>query len=369
MPTQPSLDILERIVHAESHQAGPLHAQLKRALQVAIDDHFENGQRFWPETELIGRLGMSQNTVRRALGDLAQEGILERRVAKGSFVRKIITPITTTVGALVPQHDSEVLNSWIEELSGVCREHGYRFQIYPTHRGEDVREILSHLDCDPTCKRFVLLGNPAQATCELWDGLTKRGCRVVCVSTPAQGRPANYVGMDDVAAIRLGIEFLHGLGHQRIIYISNEPSEHPSVIAREEAFLKAAHDFGLNQTQVISCGTRHWEDSGKAILRVMPRVCKERPTAIMTTSDVGAWCAMNWLTENHISVSQDVSVLSFDNSYTSQFTSPPLTCITQSRSGLARWVVELLDSSSQEPQQILQKPELIQRRSVGPAPR
>ncbi|RYX80591.1 GntR family transcriptional regulator [bacterium] len=369
MTGQPSLDILEQIVQAESTHSGPLHAQLKRALRVAIDDHFENGQRFWPETELISRLGMSQNTVRRALGDLAQEGVLERQVAKGSFVRKVVTPITTTVGALVPQHDSEVLNYWIEELSGTCRERGYRFQVYPTHRGEDVQEILQHLDTESTCKRFILLGNPLEATCELWDGLTARGCRTVCISTPAQGRPANYVGMDDVAATRLSLEFLRDLGHQRITYISNEPSAHPSVIAREAAFRQATKDFGLTQTQVVSCGTRHWEDAGKAVLRVMQQVWEQRPTALLTTSDVGAWCAMNWLSENGISVPQDISVLSFDNSYTSQFTSPPLTCISQSRAGLAHWVIELLDSPSQQSQQILQKPEIIQRRSVGPAPR
>lgn len=356
------------MVRAEPEHEGPLHAHLKRVLRAAIDDHFENGQRFWPENVLIDRLGMSQNTVRRALGDLAQEGILERRVAKGSFVRKIVDPTTTAVGVLVAQHNSETLSACIEELSGVCRGLGYWFQVYPTHRGENVQEVLRHLEAGPMLKRFVLLGNPAPATCELWDALTSRGCRVVCINTPAEGKPANYVGMNDEHSTRMAIEFLQGLGHQRIIYVSNEPSNHPCVIAREQSFQKYATDLNVPEATVISCHTRPWEDSGKAILRVMPQVMEKNPTALITASDVGAWAAMSWMSSHDIRIPQDISVLSFDNSYTSQFTAPPLTTMTQAHPAIARWAVELLDATLDLPQQILLEPELVQRRSTGPAP-
>jgi DNA-binding LacI/PurR family transcriptional regulator len=368
MTHQPSLKVLNCLQDRQSEVSLPLHAQLKRVLRIAINDHFEDGQRFWPENTLINHLGLSPYTVRRALGDLALEGILERQVAKGTFVRKSRIE-SSYIGALVAQQNSEFFSECMEHLSYSCRERNYRILTYHTHSGESAKEVLSQINAIPALNRFVLLGNPVAVTSDLWKTLNGRGKKVVCVDTPPGDNKANFVGIDNGRGIQLAMQLLQELGHERIIFLANEPGEHPSVIAREQAFLGFAESAGMHHIDVVSCQTRPWEDAGKAVLRVMPQVWKQRPTAIMAASDVGAWNAIAWLNKEGISIPQQVSVVGFDNRGPSQFTHPTLTSVAQPYSQIAHHVLELIDNDTDEPQQILLEPELVQRGSTGPVPR
>ena len=85
MSVPPSLDVLKGKMHSAAGMQEPLHSQLRRALRETIDEHFMDGQRFWPESALIQHLGISQITVRRALQGLAQEGIIERCLWMGAL--------------------------------------------------------------------------------------------------------------------------------------------------------------------------------------------------------------------------------------------------------------------------------------------
>ena len=46
-----------------------------------------DGERLAPEREMAGRMGVAVGTLRRALGDLAARGLLERRQGSGNYVR------------------------------------------------------------------------------------------------------------------------------------------------------------------------------------------------------------------------------------------------------------------------------------------
>jgi GntR family transcriptional regulator len=65
----------------------PLHHQVYLDLKGALDSgEWRPGDRIPPERELAARYGCSLITVRRALGELAREGRLERTRGKGTFV-------------------------------------------------------------------------------------------------------------------------------------------------------------------------------------------------------------------------------------------------------------------------------------------
>jgi LacI family transcriptional regulator len=358
--------LLPRLSDTISERSEPLHAQLRRVLRVAINEHFEDGQQFWSENVLIEHLGVSQITVRRALLDLAQEGVLERRRAKGSFVRKASQAGTFEIGCLVPQYDSEFINELLEHLSGVCRERTLPFRVHHTHRGENLNDIRRYLDAGPRQERFIVLGALPDAARQLWDALDDRGYKCVCIDTPAIGRPAHFVGVDNATGIRLALEHLRELGHRRIVFLGNEPDIQPNIVAREQAFLAITTEWGWSESRIISCHTQPWENSYQAAWRTMPAVWDIRPTAIMTASDSGAWAVLGWLAENGIRVPHETSVLGFDNAPHSQITYPPLTTIAHPKAAMARWAVELLTTSPAGPQELRLEPELIRRRSTGP---
>lgn len=366
MLKMPVPTVLPRLTDAAVSRSEPLHAQLRRVLRGAINEHFADGQQFWSENVLIEQLGVSQITVRRALLDLAQEGILERRPAKGSFVRKASGVGIFEVGCLVPRYDSEFINELLEHLAAVCRERKHPFRVHHTSRGENLQDIRRYLDAGPRHERFLVLGALPDAALQLWDALDDRGYRSVCIDTPALGRPAHFVGVDNATGVRLALEHLRELGHRRLVFLNNEPHIQPNIRAREAAFSQITTQWGWDEAKIVGCDTQPWENSYQAAWRTMAAVWEGRPTAIMTASDNGAWAVLGWLAERGIGVPGEVSVIGFDNAPHSEITYPPLTSVAHPKAAIARWAVELLATSPAGPQQLRLEPELIQRRSTGP---
>ena len=67
----------------------PLYDQLKQILKDAIDQGvYKSGEKLPNESELCDLYGVSRITVRRAIQDLADEGFLERKQGKGTFVTR-----------------------------------------------------------------------------------------------------------------------------------------------------------------------------------------------------------------------------------------------------------------------------------------
>ena len=66
----------------------PLYLQLTEGIRRSIlREEYKEGDLLPTERELGERYGLSSTTIRRALGDLVHEGLLERKAGKGTFVR------------------------------------------------------------------------------------------------------------------------------------------------------------------------------------------------------------------------------------------------------------------------------------------
>ncbi len=67
----------------------PLFTQVEKSLNAAINaGHFVAGERIPTEPELAEIYGVSRITIRRAINELSQHGILVKRQGKGTFVRE-----------------------------------------------------------------------------------------------------------------------------------------------------------------------------------------------------------------------------------------------------------------------------------------
>lgn len=82
----------------------PLYVQVRETLRRELD-RMPDGEPVPTEAEIERRFGVSRITVRRALEDLASEGLLVRRPGKGTFVRK---PKYT--------HELNAITSWTEQI-------------------------------------------------------------------------------------------------------------------------------------------------------------------------------------------------------------------------------------------------------------
>lgn len=74
---------------ADTDQRLPLYARLRDALAAEIaSQKWAAGASIPPEHELAGQFGVSVHTVRRAVQQLVDEGLLDRKQGSGTFVRR-----------------------------------------------------------------------------------------------------------------------------------------------------------------------------------------------------------------------------------------------------------------------------------------
>lgn len=349
-------------------KALPLHAQVREQLRTLALAEFNDGDKFYTEPELIRRLGISQGTVRRALNDLTSEGLLERHVPRGTFVRKKVDN-GFTLGVCVSEYGSVFTNSLLHCLSTESRNNHSRFTVYHTSKDEPTTVALKQIQNPPNLESIVLSGTSMQMLKELHTLLRKRGYQTVNVDTLIDGYAGHYVGVDNARGIQIGLSHLQELGHRRITFLVNEPAMDNNIQARAKAARQFATKHRMANLHIHICGTQPWERSFDAAYTSMEEIMKRKPTAVFASSDVGAWAALKWCAERSIRVPEQLSVLGFDDDLSSQFMFPALTSIAQPMTEIAKAAFRLSRLKPESPTEtLLLPPSLVIRDSVGPAP-
>lgn len=115
----------------DSENSRPLYQQLKEDLLHAIQDGvYKRGQKIPTELELSKTYDVSRITVRKALAELTEDGYLERRRGKGTFVTSVklqrsimrFMSFTETCEAQGLKPGSRVIKCAIEEPEDEMRE-------------------------------------------------------------------------------------------------------------------------------------------------------------------------------------------------------------------------------------------------------
>jgi len=362
----PSSSHLTQIVLDETRDL-PLHAQLRNSLQRIILDCFEDENRFYSETQLIQHLGVSQGTVRRALADLASQGLLEKRPARGTLVRKSAKTGLRTLAVFLPEFSSPGIAKTLNLLNTECLNQNIHLQPFYTHRGERLAKAYEQLKFKPQEGAVVLLTNAPRATVELSHALRDKGYRCVAVDTLVKSEEElHFVGASNRSGIRTGLDHLRQLGHRRICLLVNEPEEVENVAERIAAFEEYCTEAGL-EGKVWHAGAHLWENSAMVAENVMDEIwnSQPRPTAIFAISDLGALSAIKWLQQRGVRVPQEVSIIGFDGIDMGALVHPSLTTVAQPFQEISKTVFEILKDPGNKPRKIFLPPGLIVRESTA----
>ena len=86
------------MITAGGNGGTPLYRQVRDALRRSLDaGEYAPGQRLPSETQLAAGLQVHRLTVRRAVEELAREGLLQSRQGSGTFVTRRQSPISVTI--------------------------------------------------------------------------------------------------------------------------------------------------------------------------------------------------------------------------------------------------------------------------------
>jgi LacI family transcriptional regulator len=177
------------------------------------------------------------------------------------------------------------------------------------------------------------------------------------------------IRMDDRAAGARTVEYLAGLGHRRIAFISGDPDYQLSA-ERTAGFCEAVRRRGLDDDKALIVEGDFGYASGEAAANRLLGL-ERPPTAIVASSDQMALAVLAVARERRIAVPDQLSVVGFDDTPIARTSVPPLTAICQPVAEMmacaARLLIERDTAAEDEP--VIIPFDLSVRGSTGPAPR
>ena len=151
------------------------------------------------------------------------------------------------------------------------------------------------------------------------------------VPTVVIGHPVNdwnrcSVDNDNVEAGRIAARYLIDRGHRRVLLLGYNP-RFMFTVDRREGYEKALRESGLpvREEWVVSSRPLYVPEDGEVLASLFR--ADDRPTAVVCMDDAQAIALCQTLAQLGLSVPEDVSLISFNNTEASRYHNPPLTTI------------------------------------------
>ncbi|HEY7089533.1 MAG TPA: LacI family DNA-binding transcriptional regulator [Tepidisphaeraceae bacterium] len=251
----------------------------------------------------------------------------------------------------------------VSKFTATLHSHGYRLLFIPV--GED----------DATWQQMLLGGHLEGCICigsvhpAVREALCGSDLPAVVLNADTEcSRPR--VTVDDCGGARQLTEYLINLGHRRIIFfygLTSDPN-HYSLADRQQGFSEAIEAAGLSSTSSV------WHCPVDRLMQEHFDTGGDSATAVVAYSQYEAIPLLHRLWESGRRVPEDISVVTFNNMFPVEYTTPPLTTMSVvpvriGWVGAALLLRQLRDRQHMGSRVVRLKEEMIVRRSAGPAPK
>ena len=325
------------------------------------------GQRLPSEYELAERFNVAYLTVRQAVSNLRDAGVLIRVKGKGTFVAGSAAQTNT---APTTRHPMVLLfpANWQRIDPYYFPELWEGFQQAADLSGQQTRSV-SYDDAErigflkPGSAVACLLLEEAQM--HLAERLRDKGHHVMAINHYTGRRSIPCVRIDDAQGVEQLVDYLVGLGHRNIAFVKGD-SGNLDAADRFTGFRQAMRRHGL---PVVASGEGFQEVWGYLAAQTLLDAAI-RPTALVCASDLSALGALKAARERGIICPEDLSVVGFGDFSVGDFVQPRLTTVRQSRIELGRNAAELLVRLANDevvPDVILQTELLVRDSAALPA--
>lgn len=230
-----------------------------------------------------------------------------------------------TIGIILSPSDSFENAFHLEVIRGIsqfCNQHNYMNTIIAGQNEAEILKVIENLVKSEQVDGFII--TYSKQNDPIADYLYNEGLLYVVI-----GKAYNFsneticVDNDNVLATQEATEYLINLGHKNIAYLGSD-GNFMFTSDRKAGFQLALINHGLpiNPENIIEFPEIPEEDT-TAIRRLLSR--QDRPTAILVSDDIFALALERVCIDVGLSIPEDLSILSFNNSLFARLTSPQLT--------------------------------------------
>lgn len=271
---------------------------------------------------------------------------------------------STVIGVILPLSNNpfyEELTQGIEDSiskAGLCVLVGYS--------REDVAIELKLLTSMIDAGFKGVIVTPAGPRNQVFERFIDKNVRVGYISQTDEQPNQCSVAIDQVRGGYIGLEYLHSLGHKKILWVSG-PDHHYQSNQRFVGISQAAQEFGveLSVLKAQALDFLDGEQMGPKIIAAGPL-----PDAIFAGNDTLAMGIINFLAFKGIAVPGDVSVLGYDNTSYAESGLVPLSTVSQTPYQLGatmgeQMVAELSAGTEHVHQHVIFQPQIVERASTA----
>lgn len=297
----------------------PQRQSLEKQTAEALRDEIAKGT--WldllpGERTLCDMLQISRHTLRAALVQLRQDGLIKPEQGVGNRIVAVARPessrpTTQDVGLLIPGELENLVPNhilWIDQLRAMLGERDCRLHIFHGRKyaQRDPGPALQRLLTLHAHKCWILLlsGEPVQK----WFEKQKVPC--IVAGTIYAGVELPYCDLDHRASCRHAAGILLGRGHRRVALVIQK-SRRAGDLESEAGFAEGIRRSTYEDTEVMIA----YHDATAAgifatVKRLMQR--KPAPTALLVTNVFHYLTVVSGLAQMGYRVPEDVSVVSRD---------------------------------------------------------
>lgn len=331
------------------------------------------GDKLPSENELMERFRVSRQTVRRAMEELTEKGVVEGRRGSGTYVtvntRRYTAGKEIRIAVMLTYVDTYIFPSIIKGIESVLSSEGCTLQIAMTDNAVEkermlLKEFIHTQSVDGIIAETVksALPNPNM---ELYREIENMGIPVLFVNSYYKELDIPHISMDDRKAGYLAAKHLAECGHTRIggIFKADDGQGHLRYAGYTDALME--QEIKIRGDQVIWIDSEELRTMGEESAKFLKRL--KGCTACVCYNDETAYKIVEIFRKAGHRVPEDLSVVGIDNSGLAKLCPVPLTSVENPVEKLGRTAAERMTWKifrNEEMETVEFEPQLIMRNSV-----
>jgi GntR family transcriptional regulator of arabinose operon len=310
-----------------------------------------NGRQLPTEFELMDELDVSRNTIRKAILELENEGIVNRKHGSGTFFTALKEEKSSS-GGLIGLGNFYFMDYIYPEIIRGIEDTLYKsgYSLVLANCNQDYSRELASIQrlVDQGIKGLILepsrnfLLDKEHPMMRLLGSL-----KIPVVATHWGGANTDFstVTINDKQAGYQAVKYLLDKGHARIGMIYKNDVQ--AACFRYDGYCRAMKEAGL---EVLPELIVSYDDQDEARDKNQGYICTEElfyksgknVTALFYFNDNIALQGYEALKELNLNIPDDISVMGFDNFHHTHLVNPPLTTFEHPKYNLGKWAAKIL---------------------------
>lgn len=326
--------------------------------------------------DVAATAGVSVATVSAFFNDTAPvsvelRGRIEQAVKsigykRNAIARSLKMGTTKTIGLVIADITNPFFTDVTSVIQDVLHRSGYAVMLCCTDEDPAMQDEQVSLLLDRMVDGLIVA--PAGDDHTLEKLLAKASIPTVLIDRLCDGISADAVVLDNQRAVQDAIDYLTGLGHRRIGYISGS-LDTSTGRGRLSGYRLALEGAGVDVSEgLVRIGNFRERDAYNAAMQLL--LLPERPTALFSANNLMVIGVMKAIRDMGLKCPEDISVASFDDFPWADVFQPNLTTIAQPVQTMgeqaAALILNRISNADMAPRKIVLSGRLMIRQSCRP---